>query len=42
LAGDANADAKVDAKEASQQIEAGFDYVTGGYDDCGKLFRERK
>jgi integrase len=31
-----------DATQASQLIEIGFEYVTGEYDDGGKLFRKRK
>ena len=30
------------AGEAAALIERGFDYVTGDYDDGGKLFRKRK
>ena len=30
------------ADEATELIEAGFEYVTGEYDDGGKLFRKRK
>jgi hypothetical protein len=30
------------AEEAIKLIEAGFDYVTGEYNDSGKLFRKRK
>ncbi len=30
------------ADEAAELIEAGFEYVTGEYDDGGKLFRKRK
>ena len=28
--------------EAIKLIEAGFDYITGEYNDGGKLFRKRK
>jgi len=31
-----------DANQATELIEAGFEYVTGEYDDGGKLFRKRK
>jgi integrase len=31
-----------DAKDATALIEAGFEYVTGEYNDGGKLFRKRK
>ena len=31
-----------DAGEAASLIEAGFEYVTGEYNDGGKLFRKRK
>jgi integrase len=31
-----------DVKEATTLIEAGFDYVTGEYNDGGKIFRKRK
>jgi len=31
-----------DVKEACELIEAGFEYVTGEYNDGGKLFRKRK
>ena len=31
-----------DTDEAAELIEAGFEYVTGEYDDGGKLFRKRK
>jgi len=31
-----------EAKEAKELIEVGFDYVTGEYDNGGKLFRKRK
>lgn len=31
-----------DVKEATTLIEAGFEYVTGEYDDGGKIFRKRK
>jgi integrase len=31
-----------DVKQASELIEAGFEYVTGEYNDGGKLFRKRK
>jgi hypothetical protein len=27
---------------ATQITEAGFEYVTGGYDDGGEIFRKRK
>jgi len=30
------------AKEAQEYIELGFEYVTGEYDDGGKLFKKRK
>ena len=30
------------ADEATELIEAGFEYVTGEYDDGGKLFRKQK
>ena len=30
------------AKEACELVEAGFEYVTGEYDDGGKIFRKRK
>jgi hypothetical protein len=30
------------AGESSALIEAGFEYVTGEYNDGGKLFRKRK
>lgn len=30
------------AGEASELVEAGFDYVTGEYSDGGKIFRKRK
>jgi hypothetical protein len=33
---------KVSSDEAIKLIEAGFDYVTGEYNDGGKLFRKRK
>jgi hypothetical protein len=29
-------------KDATDLIEAGFEYVTGEYNDGGKLFRKRK
>jgi len=29
-------------EQATQLIEAGFEYVTGEYNDGGKLFRKRK
>jgi len=29
-------------KEACELVEAGFEYVTGEYDDGGKIFRKRK
>jgi len=29
-------------EEACRLIETGFEYVTGEYVDCGKIFRERK
>ena len=29
-------------KEACELIEAGFEYVTGEYNDGGKIFRKRK
>ena len=29
-------------REAIELIEAGFEYVTGEYNDGGKLFRKRK
>jgi hypothetical protein len=32
----------MNAGEASGLIEAGFEYVTGGYGDGGKLFRKRQ
>jgi len=28
--------------EACGLVEAGFEYVTGNYDDGGKIFRKRK
>ncbi len=28
-------------QEASQLVEVGFEYVTGEYDDGGKIFRKR-
>jgi len=31
-----------DTKDATALIEAGFEYITGEYDDGGKLFRKRK
>lgn len=31
-----------DAQEACKLTESGFEYVTGEYDDGGKLFRKRK
>lgn len=31
-----------DVGEACSLIEAGFEYVTGNYDDGGKIFRKRK
>lgn len=31
-----------DVGEAASLIEAGFEYVTGEYNDGGKLFRKRK
>jgi hypothetical protein len=30
------------AQEATQLIELGFEYVTGEYDDGGKLFKKQK
>jgi len=30
------------AEEALKLVEVGFEYVTGEYDDGGKIFRERK
>jgi hypothetical protein len=30
------------AKEACELIQVGFDYVTGEYDDGGKIFRKRR
>lgn len=30
------------AEEACQLIEVGFEYVTGEYNDGGKIFRKRK
>ena len=30
------------AEEACSFIEVGFDYITGEYDDGGKIFRKRK
>jgi hypothetical protein len=32
----------VNVKEATELIELGFEYVTGEYDDGGKIFRKRK
>ena len=29
-------------KEACDMVEVGFEYVTGDYDDGGKIFRKRK
>jgi hypothetical protein len=31
-----------DLKEAREPVEAGFRYVTGEYEDGGKIFRKRK
>lgn len=31
-----------DVEEAKELVEAGFEYVTGEYDDGGKIFRKRK
>jgi integrase len=31
-----------DTKDATTLIETGFEYITGEYDDGGKLFRKRK
>jgi len=31
-----------DMEEAKELVEAGFEYVTGEYDDGGKIFRKRK
>jgi hypothetical protein len=31
-----------DSEQATELIESGFEYVTGEYDDGGKLFRKRK
>lgn len=31
-----------DVEKARKLIEAGFEYVTGDYDDGGKIFRKRK
>jgi len=30
------------AEEALKLVEVGFEYVTGEYDDGGKIFRKRK
>ena len=30
------------AQEACQLVETGFEYVTGEYNDGGKIFRKRK
>jgi hypothetical protein len=32
----------VNVKKATELIELGFEYVTGEYDDGGKIFRKRK
>jgi hypothetical protein len=32
----------MNVKEATNLIELGFKYVTGKYDDRGKIFRKRK
>jgi len=32
----------LNAKQARKLIEAGFEYVTGEYDDGGKIFRKPK
>ena len=32
----------MNVKEATELIELGFEYVTGEYDDGGKIFRKRK
>ena len=29
-------------KDASELVQVGFEYVTGEYDDGGKIFRKRK
>jgi len=31
-----------DAEEAVRLVEVGFKYVTGNYNDGGKIFRRRK
>jgi hypothetical protein len=32
----------MNVKEAAELVELGFEYVTGEYDDGGKLFKKKK